>query len=96
MTSGSDQGRIEINRALLTGGTVLISVGALLGMVGAMATSAAVIGAARSWIRQWDEPPSSIARRRLLQARSAAVAGAQGWRQNGSQAGQAVVADTSN
>jgi hypothetical protein len=59
-----------------------MSVGAVLGMAGALATSVAVIGAARSWVRQWDEPPSALARRRLAQARSAAAAGAHGWREH--------------
>lgn len=83
MATRSEDQSIEINRALLKGGAVLISVGALLGAVGSIATAVAVIGAARSWVRQLDEPPSAVARRRLAQARSAAVAGAQGWRQNG-------------
>jgi hypothetical protein len=82
MTPRTDEPRIEINRGLLVGGAILMSVGAAVGMVGALATSVAVIGAARSWVSQWDEPPSAIARRRLAQARSAAAAGAQGWREH--------------
>ena len=65
---------------LLVGGAVLISVGAVIGMVGGLATSVAVIQAARTWVRQLDEPPSVTARRRLAQAKTAANAGAQGWR----------------
>jgi hypothetical protein len=83
MTPRTDERRIEINRTLFVGGVVLMSVGAALGMAGALATSVAVIGAARAWVRQWDEPPSAIARRRMAQARTAAVAGAQGWREHG-------------
>jgi hypothetical protein len=82
MTPGTDESRIEINRGLLVGGAILMSVGAVVGMVGALATSVAVIGAARSWVSQWDEPPSAMARRRLAQARTAAAAGAQGWREH--------------
>ena len=78
MTPRTDERRIEINRGLLVGGVVLMSVGAVVGMVGAIATSVAVIGAARSWVRQWDEPPSAMARRRLAQARTAAAAGRAG------------------
>ena len=83
MTPRTDEHRIEINRTLFVGGAVLMSVGAVLGMAGALATSVAVVRAARAWVRQWDEPPSVIARRRLAQARTAAVAGAQGWREYG-------------
>ena len=78
----SDGQSIEVNRPLLLGGLVLISVGALIGTVGGIATTVAVIGAARSWVGQLDEPPSATARRRLAQARAAAIAGAQGWRQS--------------
>ncbi len=69
MTSGIDERRVEVNRDLLVGGAVLMSVGAVIGMAGALATSVAVIQAARSWVGQLDEPPSVIARRRLAQAR---------------------------
>jgi hypothetical protein len=82
MTPRTDERRIEFNRGLLVGGAVLMSVGAVVGMVGALATSIAVIGAARSWVGQLDEPPSAIARRRLAQAKIAAAAGAQGWREH--------------
>lgn len=74
---------VEVNRVLLGGGAVLMAVGGLLCMAGGMAATAAVVGAVRSWVQQWDEPPRAVARRRLAQARSAAAAGAQGWRQNG-------------
>ncbi len=73
---------IEINRPLLTAGLVMLGVGCLLCMGGGIAVSVAAVTATRSWVRQWDEPPSAMARRRYAQARSAAVAGAQGWRQN--------------
>lgn len=86
MTNGSDARSIEVNRPLLLSGVVLISTAALLGTVGGIATMVAVVGAARSWTRQLDEPPSAMARRRLAQARSAAIAGAmagaEGWRQH--------------
>jgi hypothetical protein len=82
MTPRTDERRIEMNRSLLVGGAILMSVGAVVGTVGAIATSVAVIGAARSWVSQWDEPPSVMARRRLAQARTAAAAGAQGWREH--------------
>jgi hypothetical protein len=95
MTSSSNEQRVEINRALFMGGLVLVSAGAVLGMVGALATSAALVGAARSWMRQLDEPPSAMARRRWAQARSAAAAGAQGWRQNETSTGSVPSPSTS-
>jgi hypothetical protein len=76
---------IEVNRSLLAGGAALLAVGGLLCMAGGLAATVAVVGAARSWVQQWEEPPRVLAGRRLAQARSAAVAGAQGWRQSGQQ-----------
>lgn len=92
MTVRSDgRSAIEVNRRLLGGGTVLMGVGAVLCMAGGLATTAAVVGVARSWVNQWNEPPRAVARRRLTQTRSAMLAGARGWQQNGRQlAGDAV------
>lgn len=84
MTSQSNaDNAIEMNRSLMNGGIVLLALGGVLCISGAVAASVAMVGAARSWVRQWDEPPTVKARRRYAQARSAAVAGAQGWKQNG-------------
>jgi len=86
MIGQSQEQGIEVNRPLLLGGVVLISVGALLGAIGGIAATIAVVGAARSWVEGQDEPPSAMARRRFAQARSAAIAGAQAWRQSDGQA----------
>jgi hypothetical protein len=84
MTPYSNAGdAIEVNRSLMNGGLVLLAVGGVLWVSGSVAATVAMMGAARSWIRQWDEPPAAKARRRYGQARSAAFAGAQGWKQNG-------------
>ena len=86
MTDGSTATKTpEINRSLLNAGLVLVAVGGVLSLAGGLAATAAVLGAARSWVRQWEEPPSAKARRRYAQARSAALAGAYGWKQNGRQ-----------
>jgi len=85
---------IELNRPLLTGGLIMLGVGCLLCMGGGIAVSVAAVAATRSWVRQWEEPPSAMARRRYAQIRSAAVAGAQGWRQNGQAAREVSPADT--
>jgi hypothetical protein len=86
MTSQSDGRSIDVNRTLLGGGMILIFVGALLGTIGGLATTVAVIGAARSWVRHLDEPPAVAAGRRLAQARAAAIAGTEGWRRANGQA----------
>jgi hypothetical protein len=83
---------IVMNRSLLSGGLVLLAVGGVLCMAGGLAATVAVAGAARDWIRQWDEPPSTKARRRYAQARAAAAAGADVWKQNARQSADAVPA----
>jgi hypothetical protein len=83
MTSVADEERaIEINRGLVTAGLIMVGIGSLLAMAGGLAATVAALGATRSWVQQWDEPPNAKARRAYQQARSAAAAGAQGWRQN--------------
>lgn len=52
MTDASSESRIKINRRLLTAGVVLMWTGVVLDVVGAVAASAALIGAARRWMRQ--------------------------------------------
>ncbi len=81
----TDQKAIEVNVPLLTGGLALLAVGGVLCMFGGLAATVAVVGAARGWVRQWDEPPSAKARRTYQQARAAAAAGVQGWQQDGHQ-----------
>jgi hypothetical protein len=76
-----------VNRPLLTGGLVMLGLGGLLWVAGSLVTTAVAVAAVRGRMQQWDEPPSAKARRAYTQARSAAVAGAQGWRQNGQRSG---------
>ena len=82
MTTTTDARSIEVNRGLLMGGVVMMSAGALLGVVGGLATTAALVSGVRAWVRQLDEPPAATARRMLAQTRTAAAAGAAGWRQH--------------
>jgi hypothetical protein len=77
---------VEVNRQLLASGVVLVSVGAVLGTMGGIAMTAAVVGAARTWVRELDEPTSVTVRRTLAQARATASAGVQGWRDANSRA----------
>jgi hypothetical protein len=94
MTPRTDERKIEVNRSLLVGGAILMSAGAVVGAVGALAVTVAVIGAARSWVGQLEEPPSAMARRRLAQARTAAAAGAHGWREHGTRLASQTASQT--
>ena len=85
-TMGNDGSEPDIraNRRLLVGGAVLVGIGGLLGFTGMALVGSALLSATRQWVNQLQEPPSEIARRKWRQARAAATAGAEAWR-NGPQ-----------
>jgi hypothetical protein len=70
---------VRSNRVLLAGG-VLAGIGGLLGCVGALLVSSALVSASRRWVQQLDPPPSTMAKARWQQARAATTAGASAWR----------------
>mgnify|MGYP001067420565 CR=1 FL=1 len=70
---------VRSNRVLLAGG-VLAGIGGLLGCVGALLVSSAVVSASRRWVQQLDAPPSAMAKAKWQQARAATTAGARAWR----------------
>jgi hypothetical protein len=70
---------VKRNRVLVAGG-VLAGIGGLLGCVGALLVSSALVSASRRWVRQLDPPPSAMAKVKWQQARSATTAGARAWR----------------
>jgi hypothetical protein len=80
------RGDIQLNRNLLVGGGVLVVLGGLLGFTGMALVSSALISATRQWVDQLERPPSELARRRWVQAKAAATAGASAgaaaWRGN--------------
>ena len=70
---------VKRNRVLVAGG-VLAGIGGLLGCVGALLVSSALVSASRRWVRQLDPPPSAMAKVKWQQARAATTAGASAWR----------------
>jgi hypothetical protein len=84
MSSNASQGGIQVNRRLLVGGGVLVGIGGLLGFTGMVLVGSALLSATRQWVNQLERPPSEIARRKWQQAKAAASAGAEAWR-NGPQ-----------
>jgi hypothetical protein len=84
MGNGGSQPGIRANRTLLIGGGVLVGIGGLLGFTGMALVGSALLSATRQWVDQLEEPPTEIARRKWRQARAAASAGAEAWR-NGPQ-----------
>jgi hypothetical protein len=70
---------VKRNRVLVAGG-VLAGIGGLLGCVGALLVSSALVSASRRWVQQLDTPPSAMAKVKWQQARAATTAGARAWR----------------
>jgi hypothetical protein len=80
MSNDVSQEGIQVNRSLLIGGGVLIGIGGLLGFTGMGLVGSALFSATRQWVNQLERPPSEMARRKWQQARAAAAAGAEAWR----------------
>src|SRR5215211_3915144 len=84
MSNNASPGGMQLNRSLLVGGGLLVGIGGLLGFTGMVLVGSALLSATRQWVNQLEQPPSEMARRKWQQAKVAASAGAQAWR-NGPQ-----------
>ncbi|GAA3640088.1 hypothetical protein [Microlunatus ginsengisoli] len=71
----------EIDRSKLNSGLVLLCVGGVLWLVGAVVSAMTVFRAGRQWVDQWEESPSEMAARRFDQFKAAAAAGSKAWRE---------------
>jgi hypothetical protein len=61
---------------------ILIGIGALVALAGAVVGGAHVAGATRAWVKELETPPGQLARLRWEQAKSAAAAGAASWQEH--------------
>ena len=77
----STRPRFEVDARLLKRGVIVACIGAVTWMIGAVLSATALGRAAKKWVDQLEESPSEIARRRLHQAKVAAVAGSNAWRE---------------
>jgi hypothetical protein len=66
---------------LITGG-VLIGIGAVVALAGLAVAGSHVIVATRAWIKELETPPSQLAKLKWEQAKTAAVSGANTWREH--------------
>jgi hypothetical protein len=80
MTHHRSEGDVQLNRSLIVGGGVLVTLGGLLGFAGMTLVTSALISATRRWVNQMEQPPSDIAKRTWQQTKAAATAGAAAWR----------------
>jgi hypothetical protein len=66
---------------LITGG-VFIGIGAVVALVGLAIAGSHVALATREWINELEIPPSQLAKLKWEQAKSAAISGANTWREH--------------
>jgi hypothetical protein len=81
MSTHSPRPPFEINRAGIRSGLVLLCVGGVLWLAGAVLSSITVFRAGRAWVALWEQSPSEIAAHRLEQMKAAAAAGSKAWRE---------------
>jgi hypothetical protein len=80
MTDHRSEGDVQLNRSLIVGGGVLVTLGGLLGFAGMTMVTSALISATRRWVNQMEQPPSDIAKRKWQQTKAAATGAAAAWR----------------
>ena len=80
MGNTTSNGDVQLSRRRIAGGGVLVGVGGLLGFIGMLLVSSAIISAARQRVNQLEQPPREIAKLKWQQARAATTAGANAWR----------------
>jgi hypothetical protein len=71
---------LQLRSGPLITGAALFAAGGLIALAGIAIGSGHVMAASRRWIQAMEVPPSELARLKLAQARTAALAGADAWR----------------
>ena len=84
MSSSASRPPFEVNGKLLKPGLVLLGVGGVAWLAGAMLSTTALAQAAWKFVDQLDESPAEIANRRFRQLKIAAAAGSKAWKDNAS------------
>ena len=82
MTSSPSRPPFQVNGRLLKPGLVLLGVGGVAWLAGAMLSTTALAQAAWKFVDQLDESPAEIANRRFRQLKIAAAAGSKAWKEN--------------
>ena len=70
---------LQVNSQSMLVGGALIAAGGIMALAGLTVSSSALIVAIRRWVREMEEPPSDLARRKWEQAKAATAAGAAAW-----------------
>lgn len=72
----------ELKSGPLMAGGILIGIGAVVALAGAVVAGTHVAAATRAWVRELETPPGQLARLKWEQAKSAAAAGAASWQEH--------------
>jgi hypothetical protein len=84
MSNSPSRPPFQVNVKLLKPGLVLLGVGGVAWLAGAMLSTTALAQAAWKFVDQLDESPAEIANRRFRQLKIAAAAGSKAWKENAS------------
>ena len=60
----------------------MVGIGAVVALAGVTVAGSHVVAATRAWINELETPPSQLARLKWEQAKTAAVSGANTWREH--------------
>jgi hypothetical protein len=66
----------------LIAGGILVGIGAVVALAGLTVAGSHVVAATRAWVKELETPPSQIAKLKWEQAKTAAVSGANTWREH--------------
>ena len=81
MTDSEDPERaFRLNSRPLIVGGVLMGLGGVLGLAGAVISGSCLAAAARDWANRQEVPPTELARHHWERAKASAAAGAAAWR----------------
>jgi len=72
----------ELQSGPLLAGGILVGIGFVVALAGVTVAGSHVVAATRAWVNELETPPSQIARLKWEQAKTAAVSGANTWRQH--------------
>jgi hypothetical protein len=79
-TDETSNSMLQLRSGPLITGAALFAAGGLIALAGIAIGSGHVMAASRRWIQAMEVPPSELAKLKLVQARAAALAGADAWR----------------
>jgi hypothetical protein len=78
--SGDPERAFRLNSRPLIVGGVLMGLGGVLSLAGAVVSGSCLAAAAREWANRQEVPPTELARHNWERAKASAAAGATAWR----------------